>query len=198
MIWNSKYFIFFACFLSTRMMSAAQSKNDSGLDDGKVKCDSVHFGIRAIHAFWAIHIPGNIPVDPESGRPLYHGPDTLNTVYIETGAGVQGIQWEAAWKNNRIYSITVILISKPSLEIGTRKADNQKVILTPAKGNKLWRLELTPLFPGSEGPAKPEGAYPMPPEKLRPGEILLRGKCGKKTFFQKIGSQVELVLPRSV
>lgn len=142
-------------------------------------------GIRHAYAFITEHLPGNIAVDP-NGRPLHRGPDTLTTVYLETClSGV--IHWEKAWKNGNSFSVQSIPIPSQTADVGIRKADSQKVTLTPAKGCKLWRLELVP----DDSPVKQ-------PVKTHPGEIILRGEYGHRTILQRINNVTEIVAPPSV
>lgn len=97
--------------------------------------------IKTTAAFRSVHLPGNIPVDPE-GRSLYKGPDTLLTIYVETSP--LPIKWLMAWSEGRTWSVTPIAQTGPSVEAGIRKTDRQHIVLTAAKGNKWWRLELSP------------------------------------------------------
>ena len=147
-------------------------------------CAQTKYGISRVYAFTAERQPGNIPVD-ENGKSLYHGPDTLNFIYIESGK--QQVLWDMAWKNGRTYSVEVVRVNENPLVIGERKSDNNKMIITRAGGNTLWRVSLVPS----------ENNIPAP-QKLRYNEILLRGKFGGKTIFQKIAQPVELLLPPSV
>lgn len=142
------------------------------------------YGIKNIYAYYAQHLPGNIPVD-DNGNSLYKGPDTLITVYIETTG--QEPHWSNAWRGNKVYSIVTTLIKQPTIEAGIRKSSNQKILVSPAKGNCLWQLEFVP-----------QESRMLPPQKMKPGEIILRGKYKSKTFLQKISRLIELRLPDSV
>jgi hypothetical protein len=157
-----------ACLLLITIVSGAQS----------------NYGIRRTDAFFTEHLPGNIPVD-EQGHSLYHGPDTINTVYVETKG--TPAKWIAAWKNGSSFSVIVTAITEIPYEVGVDKYNNQKVVLQPAKGNKLWLLQ----FEKKEIPLKP-------PVKMKAGEIILQGRSGKRTFIQRISSQIELAAIPSV
>ena len=148
-----------------------------------ISCSQTKYGIKKIYAFSAERLPGNIPVDAQ-GNSLYKGPDTLNTIYIETSG--KDIQWNSAWKNGKMYSINAMLIIGLPYEAGIKKSNNQKVLISAAPGSKLWQLELVP----AEGKKKS-------PVKARPGEIILEGIYKGKKIIQKIDKQVELALPPS-
>jgi hypothetical protein len=164
---NQKTIIFIS-FLLISIISCAQSK----------------YGIRKVDAFFSEHLPGNIPVDSD-GNSLYPGPDTINTIYLET-KGVS-IKWIAAWKNGKSFSVVTTAIEETPFEAGVNKLSDKKIILKPAAGNKLWLLQLVK----DETPSKS-------PVKAKPGEIILKGKSGKNTIIQKINSQTELASLPSV
>ncbi len=148
--------------------SCAQSKN----------------GIKKINAFYAIRIPGNIPAD-EKGNEYANVIDTIHTIYIELSG--KKIEWTQAWIENKVYDIVPALISQTSLEVGVDKLTLQNIVLIPSKGNSLWQLVLVPL--------KQTG---IAPQKIKPGEILLKGKFGRTIIYQRIESQTMLQLPPSV
>ena len=96
--------------------------------------------IKNTYAFYAEHLPGIIPVDPE-GRSLYHGPDTIHIIYIETSE--VEIQWTHAWINEKTYSVAFIPVKQFPVEVGVVKNDSHKIFISPAGKNKLWQLELS-------------------------------------------------------
>ncbi|HEY6062895.1 MAG TPA: hypothetical protein VIV35_04770 [Chitinophagaceae bacterium] len=158
------YILPFLCYLfSAGFVCSAQTK----------------YGIKNIYAYYTEHLPGIIPVDKD-GNSLYKGPDTLNTVYIE--ANSNPVQWKQAWKNGKVYSINTTLITTIPFEAGTKKMNDEKILLTVAKGCQLWQLTLVP--------AKMK---PGLPKKLKPGEIMLQGNYAGKTISQKITGQTELL-----
>ena len=142
-------------------------------------------GIRHTYFFITEHLPGNIAVDPD-GRSLRAGPDTIMTVYLETCLSGE-IEWEKAWKNDKVYSVHCIPVLSQTVDVGIRKADRQKIILMTAKGCRLWRLELAPL----DSPI-------VQPVKTLPGEIMLRGRYSHRAILQKIDRPVELLAAPSV
>jgi hypothetical protein len=141
-------------------------------------------GIKNIQGFYIEKLPGNIPVD-ENGKSLFKGADTLITIYVETSG--KEPEWKTAWWSGRNYSITSSLISQRPYEAGTKTSDGKKIILTPAKGNKLWKLNLLVC-------EKKIGL----PQKIKPGQLLLKGKYLNKTIYRKINSLVQLTTFPSV
>jgi hypothetical protein len=147
-------------------------------------CSQTMFSIKKINAFFVEKMPGNIPVD-ENGKSLFKGPDTLITVYAEISG--KEPEWKTAWRNGKTYTVSASLVSQTPYEAGTRESDGKKVMLTPASGNKLWRLTLM------------ESNIEIKlPQKLKPGELILLGKSGSKFIYKKIPSLVQLTTLPSV
>jgi len=142
-------------------------------------CAQTKYSIKKIYAFSVEHLPGNIPVDP-NGKSLYRGPDTLNTVFIELQG--EAVHWNTAWKNGKVYNIDSSPVTGDVHEIGQEKVSGKKVIIQPAKGNRLFRLELVPTDRKIKSPMS-----------VLPGQILIKGKAGNKVILRKITDQVELV-----
>jgi len=144
-------------------------------------------GIKRSYAFLTEHQPGNIMVKPD-GSPVHDGPDTLLTVYLEMpAAGAPVIAWRKAWWCGVTYSINAVPAGKTQKEVGTGKANREKIILTPAKGNCLWKLDL---FHAENSAA--------PPLLSKPGELILEGKRAGKKIILHISNVVELATIPSV
>ena len=92
-----------------------------------------------------------------------------------------------AWWGGKNYSIISMLILQTPYEAGTNARDEKKIILNPANGNKLWRLSL------QSGEKKIDL-----PQKIKPGQLLLKAKYLDKTIFRKIDSLVQLTTFPSV
>ena len=138
-------------------------------------------GVKVRYAFITEHQPGNIPVDPNNGRPLHApGPDTLYTIYIETSTP-QPVYWYAAWQKGETYSINCTRVDKTPVEAGTKKKGGEKIIIDTSKGGTLWRLDL---FPAAKKLPSPAG--------LQPGEMLLQGVRGNKKIILRVSKLVEL------
>ena len=152
--------------------------------NGFVSLAQIKYKVYNILGVYTEKLPGNIPVD-ENGKSLFKGADTLITIYVETSG--KGHEWETAWWGSKNYSITSSLILQTPYEAGTNAIDDKKIILKPATGNKLWKLSLQ---------VCEKKIYP--PQKLNPGQVLLKGKYLNKTFFRKIDSLVQLTVPYSI
>lgn len=144
----------------------------------------ITYGIKSIQGVYIEKLPGNIPVD-ENGNSLFKGPDTLITIYVETSG--KEPEWKMAWRGNKNYSITSSLISQKRYEVGTTMKDNKKIILSPAAGNKLWQLTL-----------QLNNKKIKLPQKLKIGELLIKGKYKGKDFYIKNDTLVQLSTHPSV
>jgi len=142
-------------------------------------------GIKHSYAFFSIHMPGNIAVNPD-GLPMHAGPDTLFTIYLETGTAPP--IWTSAWMKGRTYSVSCFPVTGSALEAGTSKASGEKRMVTAAGGNRLWRLELSPAEKAK-----------MPPRMAKGGEIiLLEGKSGRRPVVLGLNRIEELASIPSV
>ena len=157
---NIKYLLFYS-FLTVSLYACAQSK----------------YSIKNIYAVYQVHLPGNVAVD-QNGNEI-PSRDTINIIYVETST--EKIQWNAAWKNNKNYSIISRLIDTNYINVGTNKITNENMIIHASSGNKLWQLQL--ILSGEKNP---------PPLNILQGEILLGGTYNGKRILQKIKNLVEL------
>jgi hypothetical protein len=137
-----------------------------------------------IYAYYEQHMPGNIRVD-EKGKPIQKGSSFVDLIFVETSSA--GIKWEAGWKNGKTFSINTFLITQIPYEVGRKKSNKEKIILTPAKGDQLWQLGIQP--------AKRQLISPI---KAKKGEIILKGRYRGKIILKKINTGIELVAPNAV
>src|SRR2546423_13870525 len=119
-------------------------------------CAQSEYGIKNIHAFYSVHRPGTIPVDP-NGASLYKGPDTLYTIYVETLG--KDLNWTLGWKIGKSYSVKTTLIKEIPFEIGIQKNTNKKISMSPVNGSKMYQLQLIP-----------NGKNILPPGKMKKGD----------------------------
>lgn len=152
--------------------------------DSLVSFAQINDGIVNIQGVYTKKFPGNIPVN-DKGKLLFGGADTLITIYAETSG--KGPEWKMAWWGGKNYSIISMLILQTPYEAGTNARDEKKIILNPANGNKLWRLSLQSC----------EKKIDLP-QKIKPGQLLLKAKYLDKTIFRKIDSLVQLTTFPSV
>ncbi len=155
-----KYFLFYS-LLSIGFCACAQSK----------------YSIKNIHAFYKVHLPGNIAVT-ENGNEI-PSRDTVNLIYLESPS--KDMHWINAWKNGKTFKILPTLIDSSSYDIGTKKTTNENMLIHASAGNKLWRLQLIAL----------EEAIPQP-TNVQQDEILLESIYHGKRILQKVENPVEL------
>lgn len=155
-----KYFVCY-CLLSLGLFACAQSRPP----------------IKNISATYREVLPGNMPVDANGNE--ISARDTINFIYVETAA--DGIQWNAAWKNDKTYSIICDLIDTNYFDAGINKITSNKITIQVSPGNKLWQLRLIP----SE-------KRMSPPKEIAKGAILLQGTFGGKKMLKVISEQVEI------
>lgn len=155
-----KYFLFYM-LLSLGFCTCAQSK----------------YSIKNIHAFYKVHLPGNIAVT-ENGNEI-PSRDTVNLIYVESSS--KEMHWSNAWKNGKTFTILPTLIDSSSYDIGTKKTTNENVTIHSSDGNKLWQLQLI----------TSDETIP-PPEEILQNEILLEGIYQGKKILQKVQNSVEL------
>ena len=137
-----------------------------------------------IYAYYERRMPGNITVE-EKGKPIQKGESVIDLIYIETSS--DEIKWETGWKNGKAFSINTIPITQIPYRVGIKKSNKEKIILTPAKGNQLWQLELQPAERQKNSPIK-----------AKKGEIILKGRYRGKIILKKINTGIELVAPNAV
>lgn len=122
-------------FLSGSLFSCAQTRNT----------------VVRSYAFYVERVQGNFPEygneavsegKPDTVISLPRKVDTSIVIYIETKNKL--ISWDVAWQKGQAYSITAIPVKDTPFQAGFAKAGDQ-VIITPAKGNFLWQLQLFPI-----------------------------------------------------
>ncbi len=145
---------------------------------GIVACAQEKYGIKNVQLFSRVQMPGNIPVN-EKGEPL-RGPDTIYSIIVETTG--KPVQWKAAYTKNKVYSITATLVSNLPYDAGIDDANGKKILLTPAKGNQLWLLDLSPM----------ETDTAARPTVISPGIMLLQGKKGNTPFSRTIQQKTDI------
>ena len=157
--------------------------------------------VKKSYAFYFETIHGNFPKgginDIETiqndSSPLIQKPailipavkkDTSIVVFIETTT--QSIQWETALQNKQQFIITVIPLKSFPFYAGFVK-NGRELVISPAKGNYLFELQL--LLPT---------AGLLSTQKITKDKIILKGKYKKKFFTIKTQLLKELIpLPAS-
>jgi hypothetical protein len=134
--------------------------------------------VKAAYAFDVVRIPGNIPVG-DDGQPLSKVFDTSTVLYIETTN--TKISWDTAWIGERAFVPDAMIVSQVPVDAGVSKAGNEKVILSPAAGNIIWKIQLITV----------EGVHRAPRKTVQAG-VLIRGRAGKQVFWKTISNRTEL------
>jgi hypothetical protein len=139
-------------------------------------CAQTRTGIQKAHAFFKVSIPGNIPVD-EQGNPMKRD-DTVRVIYMECSGAAKPEINEVLYPG-KAYTASVFE-EKSSVQVGNENYNNSPLSVKPAKGNTLWRVELTP-----------SGAKKTP----RTNKIIIKGARNGRTFSQVIEGETQLASP---
>ena len=134
--------------------------------------------VKNMHAYYSEKMPGNIQAD-ENGNPLTVKPDTVIVVYVETTTKL--IEWDTAWKDNRMYKIIPQLINPVPFEAGFEKGSNVKIFINTDMNHFLNQLYLQPL-----------GTNLPPPKSIEVNHILLKAQYKGKTFLKETEKLVEV------
>ena len=152
--------------------------------------------IKRSYAFYYISYPGispkggneeDIQVQPDTmSLQVKPGPihlpakvDTFIVIYVETTR--QQIVWDTAWQNKHPFLITAIPITSIPFNAGFIRGGRQ-VILSPAKGNFLIQLQLSPVRKGISSTGK-----------ITSDKLVLKGRYKARAFSWKTGPLKELV-----
>jgi hypothetical protein len=143
--------------------------------------------VKKLYSFYTERLPGNIAVD-KNGNEIFAAIDTSIQVYVE--ASVKNIIWDTAWLNNKSYLIIVQVVTKDSIDAGTKRNGGAHVIIKARRGNYIWQLYLQPFLIN-----KTNERYK---KMTRENEILLKGKYKGMILLQKAGKPVPLEIIPSV
>ena len=128
-------------------------------------------------AFYKLSFPGTVLRDIE-GKEVDRGVDTVYQVYLEVKGNARPVI-DSVFIKSRPFTAVVYPLTKPEYAIGNRKSDERRVVLQPAKGNSLWRLEISPV------PAAARTKKSFIP-------VLLKGRKAGKNFTYTITRLIEL------
>lgn len=140
------------------------------------------------HPFYFASIRNNYPMHgsedvingkTDSLKDLPPKADTFIVVYAVTKNKL--IKWDMAWQKSQAYFITALPIEQTPFNAGFVQGGSQ-VILTPAKENFLWQLQLSPI-----------GSLKTGPEIITKDEIILKGRYNGKKFTWKTARLREIV-----
>jgi hypothetical protein len=96
-------------------------------------------GIVKAQFFLQERMPGTLAVD-ENGKPVHQGPYLDYKAIVETMPGSQPAI-NRIWIDGKSYSVTANEVASP-YKAGLAKESQEPVIVSAAKGNKIWELLL--------------------------------------------------------
>jgi hypothetical protein len=128
-------------------------------------------------AFYKLSFPGTVMRDID-GKEVDRGVDTVYQVYVEIKGNTRPVI-DSVFIKGRPFTAVVYPLTKPEYAIGNRKSDERRVVLQPAKGNSLWRLEISPV----PGAARTKKSFVL---------VLLKGRKAGKNLTYTITRLVEL------
>ena len=140
-----------------------------------LSCAQVHNISQKTIGTYTVQAPGNIAVD-DSGNELTQR--KINAViYIETSS--KDLEVKNALADNSEYAVTQQLINTTPFMAGINYKNNEKVLVSVAQNNFLWKIELEPI--------------PMKKDNINQVDtITLKGMYQGKSFEQKITNWVKL------
>jgi hypothetical protein len=177
--------MYYAEFLSHRIMKMKSTLLLCSVFLSPFAFSQTTYGIKKVFAYYEERMPGTIAVG-EDGRSTKKYPNVEHYVYIETTSKTK-IQWKAAWKDGKSFSLSSAEIKEFPFVAGKKKMDMEEIKIQPAKGNKLWKIEFTK-----------DSKTIKPPLKTKEGELLLQGIYNGKKIYKRIAKQTELYSPPSV
>ncbi len=158
------------------------------LSAGFSSCAQTRTGIVRSYAYYIERTPGNIPdfaieAPVEGNKDPRVSPvrkvDTSIVIYIETKNKL--ISWDTAWQKDQPYLITAFAVTDIPTQPGFAK-EGEQILLSPAKGNFLWQLQLSPL--------RPKGGRLL---EITHEKLTLKGRYLGKRISWKTGSLSDLI-----
>jgi hypothetical protein len=98
------------------------------------------FGIQHCWFFSKQEFAGIIQVD-ENGKPKTKGSWMSYFIYIET-QGNKIPTWEQFVYDGKKYEINILPVNDSVVNVGKVQDSENDIIINPAKGNKLWKLQI--------------------------------------------------------
>lgn len=142
------------------------------------------------HAFFQHITYGTIAVD-DKGNQLTPGSKTERFIYMETKANAKPIINHIIYNGYDIKNPLLISVAQQTVNVGAKNSDNKQIVLVPAKGNRLWKIELS--IPEKEiRQDKPEVITINENTVSVPVDIIIKGKYGGRAFTFTINEAVEL------
>lgn len=123
---------------------------------------------------------GTIATD-ENGNQITSGSQTNRIIYLESKDNTKPVINEVVYKAKIYKNAEVTLAGQSPVQIGIKSSDGKNIILTPAPGNYLWKME----FILTENENKQQ-------VNTDENKIIIKGKTGGKAFTLTINNEIEL------
>lgn len=126
---------------------------------------------------------GTIAVD-RNGRQLSPGGQTTVTIYLEGRQNATPLINDVIYNGATYKNLQALLAAKKSIVVGNRSKNNNPIILTPAKGNWIWKIDLSVADNNNENDNnnKDGTILPVQMEQNRLHNIIIKGKKDGKAF----------------
>lgn len=134
--------------------------------------------VQNMQAFYTVAIPGMQRSD-ENGNKINPDPIYTRFILLEWRFN-QKPEVDTVFYNGVACKATVVDKEETETKIGIRRADGKPVMLSPKKGNHVWRIEVEP----------PAGTKPIAHEIVK--KIQLKGRLGKIKFSTTVTTETEL------
>jgi hypothetical protein len=135
-------------------------------------------GIVKAQFFLQERMPGTLAVD-ENGNPVHQGPYLDYKAIVETMPGRQPVI-NKIWMDGTSYSVTANQVASPH-KAGVAKETQEPVIVSAAKGNKIWELLLQKDETGASGKSN----------KNNSSNIVIEGTYSGKKFSLPVNTIVK-------
>ena len=128
---------------------------------------------------------GTVAVD-DKGNQVTPGSRTTRSVYVECTGNTKPLIQKISYNDIVYKNPPMISLGDKQVQVGIRKADGENIILLPAHGYKLWKIELqVPVL-------QPHAGQINANEKTPPQKIIISGKQNGRSFTLTINNEVEL------
>lgn len=139
-----------------------------------------NYKVQKAYAFVSSFTPGRAQTD-EDGRRINPGQVTERFIYIETNYNGKP-EIDSVLYNSELFAATLSAIKETRHNAGIKKANGQAAIISPKKGNYIWRLELQRVKGNNL-------------EHKTVKKITIKGRLGKIKFSHVLTAETELKTP---
>jgi len=143
-------------------------------------CNAQVYRIQKAQAFFTVSVPGMQRVD-DNGNPVNAQPNTERFIYLECRFNGKP-KIDAVSYNEILFTASIADKKETILKIGIKKENGNPVVLSPKKGNAIWKIYLQQ----TTGKILPHDAAKR---------ITIKGKLDKVKFSTVITAETELTTP---